>query len=178
MSVRLNITMDEALYKRLKKELPRRKISSFIEAAVRARIHPDRATLDAAFAGPTPGNAGLADRIDRSLGADHHHLRNANDVVTHAWQADELEAIPSLYAPRGAQLERLIRLIVEKTRALDYRQARAGVTTFEGGRSTTPARSRRSSSTSTWRRTWPSCTCSRRGCARSRSSSSASRAYR
>ena len=79
-----------------------------------------------AFAGPTPGNAGLADRIDRSLGADHHHLRNANDVVTHAWQADELEAIPSLYAPRGVQLERLIRLIVEKTRALDYRQARAG----------------------------------------------------
>ena len=49
MSVRLNITMDEALYKRLKKELPRRRISSFIEAAVRARIHPDRATLDAAY---------------------------------------------------------------------------------------------------------------------------------
>ncbi len=85
-----------------------------------------------AFAGPTPGNAGLADRIDRVLGADHHHLRNANDVVTHAWQADELEAIPSLYAPRGAALERLIRLIVEKTRALDYRQARVGVTTFAG----------------------------------------------
>lgn len=49
MSVRLNITMDEALYKRLKKELPDRKISSFIEAAVRARIHPDRTTLDAAY---------------------------------------------------------------------------------------------------------------------------------
>jgi hypothetical protein len=49
MSVRLNITMDEALYKRLKKELPPKRISSFIEAAVRARIHPDRATLDAAY---------------------------------------------------------------------------------------------------------------------------------
>ncbi len=49
MPVRLNITMDEALYKRLKKELPARRISSFIEAAVRARIHPDRATLDAAY---------------------------------------------------------------------------------------------------------------------------------
>ena len=85
-----------------------------------------------AFAGPTPGNAGLAARIDQVLGADHHHLRNVNDVVTHAWQADELEAIPSLYAPRGAALERLIRLIVEKTRALDYRQARVGVTTFAG----------------------------------------------
>lgn len=49
MSVRLNITMDEALYKRLKKELPPKRISSFIEAAVRARIRPDRATLDAAY---------------------------------------------------------------------------------------------------------------------------------
>ena len=85
-----------------------------------------------AFAGPTPGNAGLADRIDRVLGADHHHLRNANDVVTHAWQVDELEEIPSLYAPRGAGLERLIGLVVAKTREIGYRQARTGVTTFAG----------------------------------------------
>ena len=85
-----------------------------------------------AFAGPTPGNAGLAARIDEVLGADHHHLRNTNDVVTHAWQVDELVAIPSLYAPRGAWLERLIPLIVEKVQAIDYRQARAGVTTFAG----------------------------------------------
>ncbi len=49
MPVRLNITMDEALYKRLKRELPPKRISSFIEAAVRARIRPDRATLDAAY---------------------------------------------------------------------------------------------------------------------------------
>jgi hypothetical protein len=49
MPVRLNITMDEALYKRLKRELPPKRISSFIEAAVRARIPPDRATLEAAY---------------------------------------------------------------------------------------------------------------------------------
>jgi hypothetical protein len=49
MAVRLNITMDEALYKRLKNELPPKRISSFIESAVRARIAPDRATLDAAY---------------------------------------------------------------------------------------------------------------------------------
>lgn len=49
MPVRLNITMDETLYKRLKKELPPKRISSFIEAAVRARIAPDRAVLDAAY---------------------------------------------------------------------------------------------------------------------------------
>ena len=36
-------------HKRLKKALPHRKISSFIEAAIRARIYPDRATLDAAY---------------------------------------------------------------------------------------------------------------------------------
>lgn len=42
MSVRLNITMDEDLYRRLKKELPSKGISSFINKAVRARVHPDR----------------------------------------------------------------------------------------------------------------------------------------
>jgi len=49
MTVRLNITMDEDLYRRLKKELPPKGISSFINRAVRARIHPDRRTLDAAY---------------------------------------------------------------------------------------------------------------------------------
>ncbi|MGH9366515.1 MAG: hypothetical protein ACRD3M_02435 [Thermoanaerobaculia bacterium] len=49
MPVRLNITLDEDLYKRLKKELPAKGISSFIEASVRARLFPDRRTLDAAY---------------------------------------------------------------------------------------------------------------------------------
>jgi predicted CopG family antitoxin len=49
MPVRLNITMDEDLYRRLKKELPSKGISSFINKAVRARIHPDPRTLDAAY---------------------------------------------------------------------------------------------------------------------------------
>jgi hypothetical protein len=49
MPVRLNITMDEEIYLRLKKELPAKGISSFIEAAVRARLHPDRRALDAAY---------------------------------------------------------------------------------------------------------------------------------
>jgi len=49
MAVRLNITMDEDLYRRLKKELPPKGISSFINKAVRARIHPDRRTLDDAY---------------------------------------------------------------------------------------------------------------------------------
>ena len=50
MSVRLNITMDEKLYRRLKRELPPKGISSFIEESVRHRLRPDRKTLDAAYA--------------------------------------------------------------------------------------------------------------------------------
>ena len=49
MAVRLNITMDDDLHRRLKKEVPAKRISTFISAAVRARLHPDRRTLDAAY---------------------------------------------------------------------------------------------------------------------------------
>jgi len=85
-----------------------------------------------AFAAPTPGNAAFADRIDGVLADDHHHLRNRHDIVTHAWQVDELERISDLYAPRRTVLEPLIPLIASKVRDLDYRQARVGVTTFAG----------------------------------------------
>ena len=85
-----------------------------------------------AFAAPTPGNAAFADRIDRVLASDHHHLRNRHDIVTHAWQVDELALIPGLYAPRHTVLEPLIPVIASRVRELDYRQARAGVTTFAG----------------------------------------------
>ena len=49
MAVELNITMDEDLYQRLQEELPPRRISVFINDAVRARLQPDRQTLDAAY---------------------------------------------------------------------------------------------------------------------------------
>lgn len=49
MSVRLNITMDDDVYARLKKEVPPKKLSAFIAGAVRARLHPDDKTLDAAY---------------------------------------------------------------------------------------------------------------------------------
>lgn len=85
-----------------------------------------------AFGAPTPGNGAFADRIDAVLGTDHHHLRNMNDVTTHAWQVDELEQIPELYSPRRTVLEPVIPVIVTKVKAIDYRQARSGVTTFKG----------------------------------------------
>jgi hypothetical protein len=49
MSVRLNITMDDDVYSRLKKEVPPKKLSAFIASAVRAKLHPDPKTLDAAY---------------------------------------------------------------------------------------------------------------------------------
>lgn len=48
-SVRLNITMDEDLHRRLKRELPAKGISAFINAAVRSRLYPGRADLNAAY---------------------------------------------------------------------------------------------------------------------------------
>jgi post-segregation antitoxin (ccd killing protein) len=49
MSVRLNITMDPDLYERLKRELPAKGISRFINEAVRAHLQPNRTTLDASY---------------------------------------------------------------------------------------------------------------------------------
>jgi hypothetical protein len=49
MPVRLNITMDKDVYRRLKRELPPKKISAFIEDAVRARLYPDQTALDTAY---------------------------------------------------------------------------------------------------------------------------------
>ncbi len=49
MPVRLNITMDEDLYKQLKRRLPPKKISAFINDAVRAHLYPDTRALDAAY---------------------------------------------------------------------------------------------------------------------------------
>ncbi len=49
MFVRLNITMDDDVHARLKKEVPPKKLSAFITAAVQSRLHPAVKTLDAAY---------------------------------------------------------------------------------------------------------------------------------
>ncbi|CUS38670.1 hypothetical protein [Candidatus Nitrospira nitrificans] len=49
MAIRLNITMDDDIYARLKKEVPPKKLSAFISSAVRAKLHPDTKSLDAAY---------------------------------------------------------------------------------------------------------------------------------
>lgn len=64
MTVRLNITMDEKLYRRLKEELPPKGISAFIGEAVKAKLAPDRQALDAAY------KAASRERWRRGLSGD------------------------------------------------------------------------------------------------------------
>src|SRR3989304_3296090 len=71
MPVRLNVTVDKDVYVRLKKELPPKRISAFINEAVRARLHPDRKTLDAAHRAARRGGrerGGLASAAVQGLG--------------------------------------------------------------------------------------------------------------
>ena len=49
MAAHLRLTLDEKLYARLKRELPAKGISAFIAEAVRAKLRPDRRTLDDAY---------------------------------------------------------------------------------------------------------------------------------
>ena len=49
MPVRLNIILDSDVYRRLKKQVPPKKLSAFLNAAARAKLDPDRTTLNEAY---------------------------------------------------------------------------------------------------------------------------------
>ncbi len=49
MTVRLNITMDEDVYTRLKKQVPPKRLSAFINEAVRSKLFPSKQVLDRAY---------------------------------------------------------------------------------------------------------------------------------
>ena len=68
MSVRLNITMDDDVYARLKKEVPPKKLSAFIAGAVRSKLHPDAKALNAAY------QAARKERWRTSLDEDWKHV--------------------------------------------------------------------------------------------------------
>src|SRR5262245_1572691 len=85
-----------------------------------------------AFAGPTPGNAAFAARIEAQIGPRHRHLRNMNDMVTHAWQVDELQQIATLYGDRCQAIAPLVPDVVESVQSLGYGHVTKGVTTFRG----------------------------------------------
>lgn len=68
MTVRLNITMEDDTYARLKRKVPPKKLSAFISEAVRSKLGPDRKTLDAAYraARKEPWRRTLADDWSRT----------------------------------------------------------------------------------------------------------------
>lgn len=68
MTVRLNITLDETLYRRLKAQCPPKGISRFIAESVRARLYPDRAALEAGYkaAAREPWRSELAEAWERT----------------------------------------------------------------------------------------------------------------
>jgi predicted CopG family antitoxin len=68
MSVRLNITMDDDVYARLKKEVPPKKLSAFIAGAVRAKLHPDAKALNVAY------QAASKERWRANLDEDWKHV--------------------------------------------------------------------------------------------------------
>ena len=49
MAVRLNITMGEDLFDRLKRATPPKRMSAFIAQAVKEKLRPGKAELDAAY---------------------------------------------------------------------------------------------------------------------------------
>lgn len=48
-AVRLNVTIDRAVYERLDREVPPNDVNRFINDAIRARLRPSREALDAAY---------------------------------------------------------------------------------------------------------------------------------
>ena len=68
-----------------------------------------------AFAGPTPGNAAFATRVERKLDQGHHRIVNTNDVVTHAWDTGGPHGATSTTPTRRPAWSRLP---VSSTRAI------------------------------------------------------------
>jgi hypothetical protein len=85
-----------------------------------------------AFAGPTPGNAAFADRLDATIGDSSHYLVNTNDIVPQAYQVDMLERLPDLYADRSRELQPLVQVLIEGVAKFKYQHPAKGRTTFAG----------------------------------------------
>lgn len=87
-----------------------------------------------AFAGPTPGNARLAARIEQAFDRRLERVVNQNDIVTHAWALDDLSSIPTLYATRTAGFRGLIDAVCAALDAgkQDYRHPGEPAVSFAG----------------------------------------------
>ena len=79
------------------------------------------------FAGPTPGNAAFAKRIESEL-LDHHRIANTRDIVTHAWEEQQLAALGRLYPGFAPLFDRA----ASDLASIGYRHAGTGVVSFSG----------------------------------------------
>jgi Lipase (class 3) len=70
-----------------------------------------------ASAGPTPGNGDFATYFSSQLGPATTRFWNALDVVPHVWNAVEIAAIPSLYAP-DIPSDPLVQALAENARVM------------------------------------------------------------
>ena len=87
-------------------------------------------------AGPTPGNQDFATLYDGSpLGAKTNRIHNSIDVVPHAWAADDLAEIPTLYEPQvppGLLVRGAVALASFFSRSGDYAQLIPGAPALPG----------------------------------------------
>lgn len=91
------------------------------------RWDPERkATIGCySFAGPTAGNSAFVAHSDQVIGDHCRRVANTLDVVTNAWQVDDLRRIPTLYEPEvhpPLGLARLAKLVAAATGDLGYTQ--------------------------------------------------------
>jgi hypothetical protein len=88
--------------------------------------HHTRAMISVyAYAGPTPGNDDFASYIDARLGDRLHRIANPLDVVTHAWNVDDLAELKALYTPeisRDAFWDKAADFAIATTNGISYRQ--------------------------------------------------------
>ena len=83
----------------------------------RARIHCY------AYAGPTPGNTAFAKHFNRQLGRDFYRYTNNLDIVTLAWNSQQLRTISGVYGesvPSLPGLDLLFREMADEVEQLDY----------------------------------------------------------
>jgi hypothetical protein len=76
-----------------------------------------------AFAGPTPGNTAFASYFNQQLGRDFYRYTNKLDIVTLAWQSEQLRTISKVYGDSVKNLPGLDLLFSEmadEVEDLDY----------------------------------------------------------
>jgi hypothetical protein len=95
----------------------------------------------AAFAGPTPGDAAFAERVTREVGEQSCRVVNTNDLVTHAWETGDMNAVAELHGGRLRHLAPLLAQVTDRLAKLGAVYGHVGVPThtFAGKPSGAPS---------------------------------------